>query len=80
MNIKYKYIEVSGRHEFDRTGTHIITDYVNYPSNDGGGITGIDERIERLSLLIGNVLDKLGVDILSVIDPQDLRNTYKRKD
>lgn len=69
-----KYKVVYGITSFERDGTDIVSDYVN--NNNLYERSHTEVRIERLTQLIGNIADKLGINLLEVIDKHQLNEQY----
>ncbi len=75
----YRYVELYSDNELDRTGAHIVNDYITNRPYNSSRDTSVEEQLERLSSLVGDISDALGIDLLSIIDRHELRNNYKRK-
>jgi hypothetical protein len=61
--------------QLGRGGEEVVRDYVTH-SDFHQPAPGIEQRLDRLVLLVGRLSDKLGVNLLEVIDKYDLQETY----
>jgi hypothetical protein len=63
---------------FDRDGDDIVKDHIDHRvryTNSRG--VGIEANVDRLATLVGKISDKLGINLLELIDSDELDGRYE---
>ena len=73
MSYKITYGHTSA--SFNRTGDDVVKDYLDH-SLPYYSAPGIEEKIERLATLVGLISDKLGINLLEIIEVDQVHVGY----
>jgi len=78
--MSYKIIGSVSWWQQEVSGSEIVSDYVTHEDEDYynyNGRPGIEEQIKRLTKIVGLISDKVGINLLEIIDQSELEGKYE---